>query len=255
MASASLSADEDVLVFLKELGLEHLAATLTENGFYTSLDALSAATFDELLDCNIRPVHAKLIMSALKSKGAPEKEPVKLAAFLRSVGLEHCHAQLVQAELETIEAVKGCSLRDLIDGGLTPVHARLIVANLDSVGGASSEFDLVTPARGSETRGDEDALLGGGGGKRREQESIPRFGIGFLILALLLAGVAGLGFFAAHGRPAVGAATGAAEQPRLEAQHGEHGKRIGRVKGGGKALGKGAGLRRRPKKLPNATLA
>ena len=110
---STLSADEDVLAFLEELGLEHLAPTLTENGFYTSLAALSAATFDELLDCNLKPVpdalclgangarrelvhcvwpcmfpqvHAKLIMSALKSKGPVEKEPEKLAAFLRSVG-------------------------------------------------------------------------------------------------------------------------------------------------------------------------
>ena len=38
------------------------------NGFYTSMEALKGATYEELVDSGVRPVHAKLIISHLGSR-------------------------------------------------------------------------------------------------------------------------------------------------------------------------------------------
>ena len=40
---------------------------VVHNGFYTSMEALKGATYEELVDSGVRPVHAKLIISHLGS--------------------------------------------------------------------------------------------------------------------------------------------------------------------------------------------
>ena len=67
----STAGHAEVEAFLASLGLEQHAHNLIYNGFYTSLDALRAADYHELLECNVRPVHARLIVSNLK--GAPRR--------------------------------------------------------------------------------------------------------------------------------------------------------------------------------------
>ena len=90
----STAGHAEVEAFLASLGLEQHAHNLIYNGFYTSLDALRAADYHELLECNVRPVHARLIVSNLK--GAPRRASsgssgeAEVVSFLRSIGLENC---------------------------------------------------------------------------------------------------------------------------------------------------------------------
>ena len=55
--------------FLEQLGLESCVQAVVHNGFYTSMEALRGANYEELVDLGVRPVHAKLILSNLGSKG------------------------------------------------------------------------------------------------------------------------------------------------------------------------------------------
>ena len=86
--SMSTAGHAEVEAFLASLGLEQHAHNLIYNGFYTSLDALRAADYHELLECNVRPVHARLIVSNLK--GAPRRASsgssgeAEVVSFLRS---------------------------------------------------------------------------------------------------------------------------------------------------------------------------
>mmetsp|Transcript_35624 Transcript_35624/g.76061 ORF Transcript_35624/g.76061 Transcript_35624/m.76061 type:complete len:266 (-) Transcript_35624:43-840(-) len=259
--TSSLSGEQEVLEFLKGLGLEHLAPTLTQNGFFLSLSALSTAAYEELLDCNIKPVHAKLILSSLSSTrtkptagGSDSKAGPTLLSFLRSVGLDHCHEKLLKAGFDSVEGVSACSLRDLIDAGLSPVHARLIVANLDAVGGSPSEFDLVAPARSREANsraeGDTDNLLGG---SKRSDHRARRLCLSFLLGLAMIAAAAmiiyAVGATAAPPPPAPPTDTDDAARLRL----GGEGKRLGgakgKHKGPGKGLGKSKGKGKRAKLL------
>ena len=54
--------------FLQDIGLETCVQAVVHNGFYTSMEALRGATYDELVDSGVRPVHAKLILSNLGTK-------------------------------------------------------------------------------------------------------------------------------------------------------------------------------------------
>ena len=148
----------EVEAFLTSLGLEQHAHSLIYNGFYTSLDALRAADYHELLECNVRPVHARLIVSNLKGAhrsagslaGTGEAEVV---SFLRSVGLENCTQQVLDAGFASLDILSQCSMNSLLDAGVKPVHARLIVSNLDSA--SSAGLSVVAPPRAN----DEDEAL------------------------------------------------------------------------------------------------
>ena len=137
---------------LSEIGLESCIQAVVHNGFYTSMEALRNAQYEELVDSGVRPVHAKLIISNLGSKqeygslssGASAIDGGdKVASFLRSVGLEHCGAQLDAAGLTTLELLGEASYQDLLTSGLKPVHARLIISNLET---ASTTGISMTPA-------------------------------------------------------------------------------------------------------------
>ena len=70
-AASMTSATSEVEAFLATLGLEQYAQTLIYNGFYTSVDALRTAAYHELLECQVKPVHARLIISNLRGGGTP----------------------------------------------------------------------------------------------------------------------------------------------------------------------------------------
>ena len=105
-----MSKVHEIHEFLQTLGLEKYADTLVHNGFYTSLYALSGATYEELVDCNVGPAHAKLILSSLRQEKAEtpgrESGASQLADFLRSVGLEQCREILVDASPAMIHATR-----------------------------------------------------------------------------------------------------------------------------------------------------
>ena len=94
-----MSGVHEVTAFLGSIGLDVCVQAVVHNGFYTSMEALKGATYEELLDCGVRPMHAKLLLSNLGVKGgatglgaaapAPEASGAEeVASFLRSVGLE-----------------------------------------------------------------------------------------------------------------------------------------------------------------------
>lgn len=142
----------EVEAFLASLGLEQHAHSLIYNGFYTSLDALRAADYHELLECNVRPVHARLIVSNLK--GAPRRASsssageAEVVSFLRSIGLENCTQQVLDAGFASLDVLGQCSMNSLLDAGVKPVHARLIVSNLDSA--SSAGLSVAPPPRNDE---------------------------------------------------------------------------------------------------------
>ena len=147
----------EVEAFLASLGLEQYAHSLIYNGFYTSLNALRAADYHELIECNVRPVHARLIVSNLK--GAPQlagslassSGEAEVVSFLRSIGLENCTQQVLDAGFASLDVLGQCSMNSLLDAGVKPVHARLIVSNLETASSAG-----LTPPR---PRNDEDEAL------------------------------------------------------------------------------------------------
>ncbi len=132
------SPTTEVHAFLASIGLEACAHAVVHNGFYTSMEALRGANLEELVDSGVRPAHAKLILSNLSANAtafdadlhdAPTSE---VASFLRSVGLENCNNALAEAGYSTLDALGRATIQDLVSAGLKPVHARLIVSNLDT---------------------------------------------------------------------------------------------------------------------------
>ena len=148
----STAGHAEVEAFLASLGLEQHAHNLIYNGFYTSLDALRAADYHELLECNVRPVHARLIVSNLK--GAPRRASsgssgeAEVVSFLRSIGLENCAQQVLDAGFASLDVLGQTSMNALLEAGLKPVHARLIVSNLDSA--SSAGLSVAPPPRNDE---------------------------------------------------------------------------------------------------------
>ena len=166
-----MSGTVELRKYLETIGCESYLETLTENGFYTTKAALASATYEELLDCNVRPVHAKLILSSLRASGGPsvpaaDDGPEVVANFLRSVGLEHTQDALKAAGYTSMARLGESSYEELVSAKLKPVHARLIVSNLDSQSTAAA----ATPQRSMSGVDDEvlssrTALLGGGAQK------------------------------------------------------------------------------------------
>ena len=72
-----MSGNESVEKFLTDIGLESCIQAVVHNGFYTSMDALRGATYEELVDSGVRNVHAKLILSNLGSKGGYGAAPAQ----------------------------------------------------------------------------------------------------------------------------------------------------------------------------------
>ena len=93
-----MSGAQEVSSYLSSIGREDCFHAVVQQGFYTSMDALRGATYEELVECGVRQAHAKLIVSSLGSgaavsalAGAPAAAEIdEVAAFLRSVGLEKC---------------------------------------------------------------------------------------------------------------------------------------------------------------------
>eukprot|EP00326_Haptolina_ericina_P035055 CAMPEP_0181245774 /NCGR_PEP_ID=MMETSP1096-20121128/43626_1 /TAXON_ID=156174 ORGANISM="Chrysochromulina ericina, Strain CCMP281" /NCGR_SAMPLE_ID=MMETSP1096 /ASSEMBLY_ACC=CAM_ASM_000453 /LENGTH=251 /DNA_ID=CAMNT_0023342519 /DNA_START=109 /DNA_END=864 /DNA_ORIENTATION=- len=230
----------EVTAFLETIGLEHYASALINTGFYTSVDALSSATYEELMDCNVKPVHAKLILASLKSKApstpalaSAEQERARMTAFLSGVGLEICQEALAQAGLNTIDSLKGKSAEDLIEVGLRAVHARLIVSNLDTV---SRVAETPGPSRALSAALDDEAfgspmgsLLG-----RKKKRSDPQNWRFLLLIGLLLTALALGAAFAFGG--------GSASVPPVGKGKGKghaHGAVGGELRAAAKGKGKG----------------
>ena len=92
------SGAHEVSSYLHSIGRDDCFHAVVHQGFYTSMDALRGATYEELVECGVRQAHAKLIVSSLGSgaavsalAGVPAATELdEVAAFLRSVGLENC---------------------------------------------------------------------------------------------------------------------------------------------------------------------
>jgi len=92
------SGAHEVSNYLHSIGRDDCFHAVVHQGFYTSMDALRGATYEELVECGVRQAHAKLIVSSLGSgaavsalAGVPAATELdEVAAFLRSVGLENC---------------------------------------------------------------------------------------------------------------------------------------------------------------------
>ena len=92
------SGAHEVSSYLHSIGRDDCFHAVVHQGFYTSMDALRGATYEELVECGVRQAHAKLIVSSLGSGAAVSAlaavpaatELDEVAAFLRSVGLENC---------------------------------------------------------------------------------------------------------------------------------------------------------------------
>ena len=54
-----MSGVAEVTAFLSSIGLETCVQAVVHNGFYTSMEALRGATYEELVDSGVRPVHAR----------------------------------------------------------------------------------------------------------------------------------------------------------------------------------------------------
>ncbi|KAL1519012.1 hypothetical protein AB1Y20_003281 [Prymnesium parvum] len=250
-----MSGVHEVEAFLTEMGLQTSIPAVI-NGFYTSMEALKGATFDELVEVGVRPVHAKLIISHLGNRTAmpPFGTPApasdsnanaeELASFLRSVGLENCQSALTAAGYTSLDALGEAGMQDLLNAGLKPVHARLIVSNMDS---ASTTGISLTPASQRVISLDEETLLGGPN-KRKNHRARWYIGaaIAFLLLFLLWPKLTG------GGTPAVSADPPVKRQGKLE-----HAHKIGAAKEGiahavagshmgVKAKGKGANMKAPP---------
>jgi len=184
-------------------------------------------------------VHAKLILSNLGSKGGltggasagAASSADEVGHFLRSVGLENCAAQLTEAGFVTLERLGEASMQELVDAGLKPVHARLIVSNLDS---ASTAGIAMTPAaqRLASIEAD-DTLLGGPKKKPRKRARLAVACLLLFLLAYLFHALAGS---ASPAPPTGGSAA------KGDGLHKEHGKgHLGHKAMGGEGKSEGGG--------------
>ena len=215
--------------FLHKLGLEQCVQAVVHNGFYTSMEALRGATYEELIDSGVRPGHAKLILGHLNSSAvitpfsssdnltttSNSGEAGEVAAFLRSVGLEACQLALEEAGYSSVEALGRATLKELVGVGIKPVHARLIVSNLDSASALNSVG--VTPAGQNRPSFDDEALLGGG--VRKHQRPVRMYAL-TAVCALLIFG----GIFFGRSSPQPHAGGGSGRSGR-----GSHGARVNAV--------------------------
>ena len=237
-----MSGTVELRKYLETIGCESYLETLTENGFYTTKAALASATYEELLDCNVRPVHAKLILSSLRASGGPsapaaDDGPEVVANFLRSVGLEHTQDALKAAGYTSMARLGESSYEELVAANLKPVHARLIVSNLDSQSTAAA----ATPQRSMSGVDDEvlssrTALLGGGAQKPppRSKGSVAKVVLCLAcLIGALLAGWAALNVLqppAAETPPMLRAphkkSGGATKLPGLRAPHKKSGAKL-----------------------------
>ena len=247
-----MSGQQEVEKFLDEIGLESCVQAVVHNGFYTSMEALRGATYEELVDSGVRPVHAKLILSNLGSKSGggygglsgsgqagDSSTGDEVNHFLRSVGLENCATELAEAGFKSLDRLGEASMQDLQNAGLKAVHARLIVSNLDS---ASTAGIQMTPAaqRLASIEAD-DTLLGGPKKKPRRRVRLIFCGVLLLFIGAYLFHTYGGGSAA----PALGtAASEGADAPKLDGgvkpHKGLHPPGVG-AKGHGKGEGKGEG--------------
>jgi len=171
-----------------------------------------------------------------------EARAEEVGTFLRSVGLENCQAALTAGGFTSLEALGEASMQELLTAGLKPVHARLIVSNLDS---ASSAGINMTPASQRIVSLDEESLLGG---PQKRKGHRARWYAGALLVFVLLLLFMPKSSSGGGGAPAVEAAT----SPPKRVGKSEHAHKGGLAKeggghagshSGGKAKGKGANVK------------
>ena len=64
-----MSGAQEVEQFLEELGLASCVQAVVHQGFYTSMEALHGATYEELVDSGVRPVHAEAHIEPPRQQG------------------------------------------------------------------------------------------------------------------------------------------------------------------------------------------
>ena len=167
-----MAASQDVAAFLASIGREDCLHAVVQQGFFTSLDALRGATYQELVDCGVRQTHAKLIISSIGSAGALPLGPAaagldEVATFLRSIGLENCGQTVHDAGYTNLDQLAEASMQELLAAGLKTVHCRLIISNLSAASAAgpppSSVGAALTPIAQRMHSLEENSLLGGSG--------------------------------------------------------------------------------------------
>ena len=272
-----MAATKEVETFLSDMGLESCVQAVVHNGFYTSsrnmqpqaclarchpmpcvsliltrlctcvltVEALRGATYEELVDSGVRPVHAKLILSSLGTKGgqgplpgglAPSQGADEVLHFLRSIGLENCASELNEAGYNSLDQLSDASLQNLLDAGLKPVHARLIASNLDT---ASTAGIAMTPAAQRLASIDAEDTLLGAPRKRKPRRVrllccavLALLAVGFIIHAVR-GGSGGVNGMALTGQDGTAASAGTLEDGATsDAGEGKH-KHDGKHKGSG----------------------
>lgn len=183
---------EEVRSYLASIGREDCFHAVVQQGFYTSMEALRGATYEELVECGVRAAHAKLIVSSLGSGAAfsalasapSTTEFDEVAGFLRSVGLENCLATLRAAGYVTLDQLEKAAMPELLAAGLKPVHCRLILSNLDSASTAGHGLTPVAHRMHSLT--EEKSLLGGDGGRSRQSGGAKKWPLLALVALVLV---------------------------------------------------------------------
>ena len=238
------SGQREVESFLQEIGLESCVQAVVHNGFYTSMEALRGATYEELVDSGVRPVHAKLIISNLGSKGGGPLPPRQGDAssnaddvlhFLRSVGLENCGSELAEAGYHTLDALCEATMQELLAAGLKPVHARLIVSNLDTASTAGINMTPAAQRLNTLEAEDESSLLGAP--KRKRPKRVRIVCVAMLLLVAVIVVTHALGGAGEPPQPEGGKHHGGAHKGKGGGEH--HG-------GGGASKGGGAKLAKPP---------
>lgn len=251
---------------MTELGLEHCIEPCVHGGFYTSMDALRGATYEELVDSGVRPVHAKLILSNLGSRhqvGSPlppatahgDDASDEIKHFLRSIGLENCATDLAAANYRTLDQLGEASMHDLLNAGLKPVHARLISSNLDNP--SSVTLHMTPAAQRLASMEAEETLLPGGPSKRRRPRYARLLCYGALLVMLILGAAHMLSGTSAVASPPGPAPSSAAATASDDARRKGLGKGSGEGKhkadakhkngvAGGEVHGKGGGQKVKP---------
>jgi len=231
-----MSGAREVESFLQEIGLESCVQAVVHNGFYTSMEALRGANYEELVDSGVRPVHAKLIISNLGSKDgfsgiSLSQAPVgdglgdEVGQFLRSIGLENCGPELAAAGYASVELLGEASMQDLLNGGLKPVHARLIVSNLDSA--STAGLTPVAQRLASIDAGESGGLLGAPKKARPRRGRLLLWAGGCLFIIIAFAFMAGGSFGGAPAPALPPAVDKKGHEPGAAAKH------KGKASGGG----------------------
>ena len=125
------SGAHEVSSYLHSIGRDDCFHAVVHQGFYTSMDALRGATYEELVECGVRQAHAKLIVSSLGSGAAVSALSESVAS--RSA-LESLHADSRAAAVEALGQLEA-SDAGANDGHLLDVRVsrRVVVSRIERV--------------------------------------------------------------------------------------------------------------------------